>query len=84
MHVFGMHRQEVNRYVSFEDLERKVLLYKIKDDHSDIIVIFNPMQESFHYCFDGDYRLLYHNGKTAGEMISEINILPVSVIVLSR
>lgn len=76
--------EEVNRYVSFEDLERKVLLYKIKDDHSDIIVIFNPMQESFHYCFDGDYRLLYHNGKAAGEMISEIDILPVSVIVLSR
>lgn len=77
-------REEVEQHVSFEDIEQKVLLYKIKDEHDDMVVIFNPTGEVFTYEFQEAYPLIYYNGKSEDILIKKVNISPYSTIIFSR
>lgn len=79
-----MTSEALAQYVSFEDIERKVLLYKIKDEEEDIVVIFNPSGEQFTYEFQEPYSLLYDNGKTEDILIKKVNINPYSTIIFAR
>lgn len=76
--------QEIEQYVSFDTIENKVLLYRMKDTLEDMLVIFNPTQEHFHYRLEDGYSLLYYNEKTEDIKMQVIDIHPVSTIVLYR
>ncbi|MEG1301890.1 MAG: type I pullulanase, partial [Erysipelotrichaceae bacterium] len=75
--------QAVNDHVSFEDIEQKVLLYKIKDEKNDVIVVFNPSENAFHYNFKQEYYLLYDNGLQLGRKSKTAMFLPYHTYVFS-
>lgn len=76
--------QEVASHVSFDSIDQKVLLYKLKDEEEDMIVIFNPTGEYFTYTFDAAYQLLYQDGKSEDILIQTVNIQPYSTMVFKR
>ncbi|MEG0842279.1 MAG: type I pullulanase [Erysipelotrichaceae bacterium] len=75
--------QAVNDHVSFEDIEQKVLLYKIKDEKNDLIVVFNPSENAFNYNFKQEYCLLYDNGLQLGQKTKTTMFLPYHTYVFS-
>lgn len=75
---------EVAKNVSFDTIDQKVLLYKAKDEHEEIITIFNPTQESFHYDLSDAYHLLYHDGPTEDILIQHANITPYSTMIFLK
>lgn len=83
--AFRYHTKElVAQHVSFEDIGHKVLLYKIKDEEADIVVMFNPTGEHFTYEFQEPYPLIYYNEKTEDILIKKVNINPYSTIIFAR
>lgn len=77
-------REEVEACVSFEDIQQKVLLYKVKDEHDDMIMIFNPTGEHFSYEFDQAYPMIYCNKASEDILIKKVNIAPYSTMIFSR
>ena len=77
-------KEDVEQHVSFSDIAQKVLLYKIRDEHDDMVIIFNPTGEYFSYEFEAAYPLLYYNGASEDILIKKVNIEPYSTIVFSR
>ena len=77
-------KEDVEQHVSFSDIAQKVLLYKIRDEHDDMVIIFNPTGEYFSYEFEAAYQLLYYNGASEDILIKKVNIEPYSTIVFSR
>ena len=60
----------------------KVLVYEIHDENESVIVFFNPTHEQFYYRFEQPYELLYYNAKCEHQSLHEIQIEPISTIVL--
>lgn len=77
-------REEVAEHVSFEDIQQKVLIYKIRDEQDDMIIMFNPTGEHFCYEFAEAYPLIYYNGLSEDILIKKVNITPYSTIIFSR
>lgn len=75
---------EINANVTFDEIDHKVLIYKMKDKQQDVIVIFNPTQEYFTYRLEDGYDLLYYNGKEDDLKMQVVDIRPVSTIILSK
>jgi len=73
---------EVRAHVSFQDIDRKVLLYQIHDEKETMLIFFNPTMEQFTYHLDQPYELLYYNTKVEKEYHQELQITPCSTIVL--
>lgn len=76
--------QEVEQFVSFDTIDQKVLLYKVKDENEELIAIFNPTSESFRYDFPQAYHLLYQDGKTEDILIRSVNIQPYSTMIFQQ
>lgn len=76
--------EEVVQYVSFDEIDHKVLIYKMQDDKEQMMVIFNPTQESFQYRLEEGYSLLYYNGKAEDIKMQVVDIRPVSTIILCK
>lgn len=80
---FRYHDTETMReHISFTDIDRKVLIYQLKDDNEDMVVLFNPTAETFSYHLPCAYELLYYNGSTQNELVQDVNITGISTIVL--
>lgn len=77
-------KYEVERYVTFDDIEHQVLLYRMHDDMDDMIVVFNPTNRKLEYDFHQPYQLLYYNKKSEDILIQKLNVDPYSVIIVHR
>lgn len=77
-------REDIARYVSFEDIERSVLLYKSKNENEEVIVLFNPTSETFHYECKEVYTLLYYNKKVDNINLKTVTIEPYCTIILTN
>lgn len=77
-------KEEVEQYVSFEEIDHKVLLYKMKDQQDDMMIIFNPFQETYSYHLQHEYTSLYMDGSSEEIRMQKIDIHPYSLMVLYR
>ena len=77
-------KEDVEQHVSFSDIAQKVLLYKIRDEHDDMVIIFNPTGEYFSYEFEWCTSKAGYNGASEDILIKKVNIEPYSTIVFSR
>ncbi len=75
---------KIRTSVFFEDMNGKVLLYKIRDEENDMIIIFNPTSEKFYYPLGANYYLLYYFQKVIGEVKQDVWIEPYATIVFSK
>lgn len=75
--------REINEYVSFETIDNKLLMYRMKDEENDVIVIFNPSETAYSYTFEQDYHLLYDNGMQFGQHTLDIVFLPYHTYIVS-
>ncbi len=66
--------------VAFDDIERKVLIYKTSDGEESIWTFFNPTGSPFHYHLDTPAEILYYNGEE-GYREQDLEIRPYSTIV---
>ena len=69
-------------HISFADIDRKVLIYQLHDEHEDVMVFFNPTTEEFSYHLPYAYELLYYNAGVQNESLQDVKIAGVSTIVL--
>lgn len=74
--------ENIMKYVSFEEIDHKVLIYKIKDEQHDMVIIFNPTQESFKYDLKDGYDVLYYNGPEHDLKVQYVDVSPISIIIL--
>ena len=77
-------KQEIEKYVSFVNLEGQVLLYHIYDTVDDMVVVFNPTGNTLEYDFHIPYQLLFYNEQSEDILIQKLTIKPYSTIVLHR
>ncbi|MEG0526410.1 MAG: type I pullulanase [Longicatena sp.] len=77
-------KEEVERYVSFEDINRVVLLYRIQDETHDMLICFNPSQQKYFYDLHKPYTLLYNNGGSEDILMDKVELQPYSVMILHR
>ena len=75
---------DVMKYVSFEHLNQKVLLYRIHNEEEELITIMNPTNEWFHYDLQDSYTLLYRNGEAEDIRMKIIDIHPYATMVFVR
>ena len=75
-------KQEVIDHVSFSDINRTALVYRMKDEEHDVIVIFNPSDKNFEFDCNKRYELLFYNGLVENEFYQYVKINPLSVLVL--
>lgn len=75
---------QVRSNIHFEDIDGKVLLYKIQDQWNDMIVMFNPTSNKYYYDFKTNYYLLYYFQKVTGEVIQNVWIEPYATIIVSK
>ncbi len=71
-------------HISFADIDRKVLIYQLHDEHEDVMVFFNPTTEEFSYHLPYAYELLYYNAGVQNESLQDVKIAGVSTIVLAH
>lgn len=76
--------EEVHKHVEFEDIQQKVLIYKMEDEAEQLIVIFNPTLEHYVYHLPCAYELLYYNAKVTNEQYQDVQIDACSVIVMAK
>lgn len=76
-------KEEVMAHVTFETIAQKVLLYKMKDDVNDVVVIFNPTDETMEHELAYAYTLRYYNGKSEDILLKKVTISAYSTIVLA-
>lgn len=77
-------REDVVNNVEFHDIDRKVLIYQVKDAQDELMIFFNPTYEQFVYSLASDYDVLYYNGRASKEPCHELHIGGVSTIVLAK
>lgn len=76
--------EEVNEYVSFDTINHHALVYKMKDEINDVIVIFNPSLSLLEYDLGTTYELLFYNKKVEHESYRRVRVNPLSVIVMRK
>lgn len=76
--------QDVQNYVEFEDIDRKVIVYKTRDETDELIIFFNPTMEHFTYHLPEAYDLLYYNTGIKNEAYQDVQIDACSTIVMAR
>ncbi len=75
--------ERIEKYVHYQTIDGKVLIYEMDDEKGTMQVIFNPLTESFHHSLNAAYKLLYYNGSVQpDEFITAVAVEPVSTIVL--
>lgn len=77
-------KEQIQRHVSFESIAQSILLYKMKDEQDDMIVIFNPTDAHYSYQCKGAYECIYYNGNITFHDIHQIAIEPYSTIIAYR
>ncbi|MEG0329357.1 MAG: type I pullulanase [Longicatena sp.] len=77
-------KEEIEKYVTFEDIEQSVLVYRMKDETEEMMVFFNPTQT--HYCYElhEEYQLLYNQKGIKDKKISKVEIAPYRTIVVYK
>lgn len=76
--------QDIQKYVEFEDIDHKVLVYKVKDEQEELVIFFNPTMEHFLYHLPEAYELLYYNAEIKNEAYQDVQIDACSVIVMAK
>lgn len=56
-------REAVEQHVSFDTVDGKALVYKVRDEHDELIAMFNPTYDTLHYHFQDSYWRIYDNGE---------------------
>lgn len=77
-------KEEVEKYVSYETIKDTVLIYKMKDETNDVMVIMNPTSEKFDYTLPYEYDLLFYHVDVENEVHRHLIIEGYSFIVLSK
>lgn len=76
--------EEVEQHVSFDTIHQKVLLYRIRNEEEELLTIFNPTAETFHYDLQDAYTLLYGNGPAEDILMRMIEIQPFTTMVFVK
>lgn len=77
-------KEEVEAHVHFDVVNGKALVYRMDEDFSSLVVIFNPSNDRFEYDLGCAYHLLYYNGASEDVLVQKMNIEPYSVVVFER
>lgn len=56
-------REQIEKYVHFDAINGTSLVYQIKDENDDMMIVFNPTYDVLHYNFPYSYRMIYDNGE---------------------
>ncbi len=76
--------QEINEYVSFEEINHSALVYRMKDEEYELAVIFNPTLNYYEYDLRENYQLIFQNGKIEPTNVRYAKVPPLSVLVVKR
>lgn len=79
-----MSKSEMEGHVYFDDIDQKVLIYRIQENRQEIYVFFNPSHEDFNYKFDSQVELIFFNELKPTKLVSEVNVGKVSTIICIR
>lgn len=76
--------EEVMAHVSFDTIQQKALIYRISNQHEQLLVFFNPTPESFHYDLQDAYTLLYDRGPAEDIRMRMIDLAPYATMVFVK
>ena len=74
-------REEILENVRFEEIDQKVLVYKVKKDQDICICFFNPTMQHYTYQSPVDLEILFDNGNINSQYTNFVNIAPYCVVV---
>lgn len=74
-------KEEILENVRFEEIDQKVLVYKVKKDQDFCICFFNPTMQHYTYQSSEELEILFDNGNINSQYSCFINIAPYCVVV---
>jgi pullulanase len=75
-------KEDVEKYVRFDTIQNKALIYFAEDENEELAMIFNPSYESFTYQPAHLSTLIYDNQAVDACKVSHVDIRPHSVVIL--
>ena len=74
---------EIEKYVTTEDLEGQVLVYKTRTDDDELMIFFNPTDRYFDYNLNRQGTVLLDTGQINSPYTHKVYIGPLSVTAVS-
>lgn len=75
-------KEKIEKFVSTETIQDKVLVYKTSDGQESLISFFNPSNEYFEYRLPHEGQVLFDSDRNNPAKTDFIRIPPISVIVV--
>lgn len=76
--------EKINKYINFDEIEHQVMIYKIKDEVDDMIIIMNPSGNTWFYDLGSVYHQLYNNAASENIEVQHIVIEPYHTLIYHR
>ena len=75
---------KIRDYITITCEETGTIRYQLKDNETDLIVIFKNNEEKETFALDGRYTLLFDGRKRTRRLLSKINVDEISTYILKR